>query len=990
MLATKARLPRLWHVFAQRLVMANVTATTGIDNFTGTGGTNNTSSSTDVILFTSQTQLQPGDRLDGGAGTDTLRLGGSIDFTTAGTSGVNTGLRNLEIIRFNGAFTATFRSDQFGAGLLSDTLTLRGTTGTQTIVINMVPAATTLNMIGWQFNTWTGGTDIISVNGSTDDDTIFVSSQHTRFDGGAGSDTIDYSNWSGTFTLTLNGSTWVNATWGSGVYDTLRNVENVVGSLGDDTITGDGLDNRLSGAAGNDVLDGAGGNDTLDGGAGADTMTGGMGSDTFYVDDAGDVVIERATNAGTDLVYASVTFSAAGTNQDGIENITLTGTAAINATGNALANVLTGNSAANVLTGNAGHDQLFGNGGNDTLNGGDGNDLLDGGTGADSMTGGTGNDTFYVDDAGDVVIDRATDAGIDLVYSSVTFSAAGTNQDGIENITLTGTAAINATGNALANVLTGNSAANVLDGGTGADTMTGGAGADIYYVDNAGDVVVDRATDAGLDLVYSSVTFSAAGTNQDGIENITLTGTAAINATGNALANVLTGNSAANVLDGGAGADTMTGGAGADTYYVDNAGDVVIDRATDAGIDLVYSSVTFSAAGTNQDGIENITLTGTAAINATGNALANVLTGNSGANVLIGGAGNDTLIGGLGSDTLTGGAGADVFVYSPFDTSTAQLDVVTDFSIADGDRISLGSTGPATFEATAKWLIRNDSSGNAILNATYADNLQRLILLDVARDALTADVFIFDTSLTPRVLTGGTGNNTLFGGLGNDALTGGSGNNILVGDAGDDQLLGSDLVDVLDGGTGADVMTGGLGNDWYYVDNVGDVVNESNPNEGRDRVYSSISFALTGTAAGVEDAFLTGAANLNLTGNGLANQLTGNSGNNVLDGGLGNDVLDGGLGNDTLIGGAGNDSLIGGGGADVFVFAGNFGRDTIRDFVATEDRLDLRALGIDSAAELMPYASNSGSNLALNFGSGNQITINNLQLSQIHDGMFVV
>ncbi len=90
------------------------------------------------------------------------------------------------------------------------------------------------------------------------------------------------------------------------------------------------------------------------------------------------------------------------------------------------------------------------------------------------MTGGAGNDTYTVDNAGDVVVELSSDAGTDLVNSSVTFSAAGTNQSGIENITLTGTANINATGNALANVLTGNSGNNVLDGGTGADTMTGG------------------------------------------------------------------------------------------------------------------------------------------------------------------------------------------------------------------------------------------------------------------------------------------------------------------------------------------------------------------------------------------------------------------------------------------------------------------------------------------------------------------------------------
>ena len=47
------------------------------------------------------------------------------------------------------------------------------------------------------------------------------------------------------------------------------------------------------------------------------------------------------------------------------------------------------------------------------------------------------------------------------------------------------------------------------------------------------------------------------------------------------------------MLDGGAGADTMAGGAGNDTYYVDNAGDTVIE-ASDAGTDLVSSSVSYT------------------------------------------------------------------------------------------------------------------------------------------------------------------------------------------------------------------------------------------------------------------------------------------------------------------------------------------------------------------------------------------------------------
>ena len=66
----------------------------------------------------------------------------------------------------------------------------------------------------------------------------------------------------------------------------------------------------------------------------------------------------------------------------------------------------------------------------------------------------------------------------------------------------------------------------------------------------------------------------------------------------------------------------MAGGMGYDTYVVDNAGDVVTEGAS-AGTDLVQSTISY-VLGAN---LENLTLTGTAAINATGNTLNNVLTG---------------------------------------------------------------------------------------------------------------------------------------------------------------------------------------------------------------------------------------------------------------------------------------------------------------------------------------------------------------------------
>jgi Ca2+-binding RTX toxin-like protein len=307
-------------------------------------------------------------------------------------------------------------------------------------------------------------------------------------------------------------------------------------------------------------------------------------------------VTEQA-NEGTDTVEGSLTYTL-GAN---VENLTLTGAAAINGTGNLLDNTLMGNSAANILTG------------------------------------GAGNDTYVVS-AGDSVVEQA-DQGLDTVQSDVTWTL-GAN---FEALTLTGMANINGTGNARDNLLTGNSGANVL---------TGGAGNDVYVI-GAGDTVVEGAT-AGTDTILSGVTTTLSAN----VELLGLTGIAAINGTGNSLNNVLTGNNAANVLDGGAGADTLAGLDGNDTYHVDNTGDLVIELANN-GTDLVQSSVTYTLAAN----VENLTLTGTGAINGTGNGSANVMLGNRGANVLSGAAGDDSLRGGLGNDTLNGSSGNEMYLF---------------------------------------------------------------------------------------------------------------------------------------------------------------------------------------------------------------------------------------------------------------------------------------------------------------------------------------
>jgi len=269
-----------------------------------------------------------------------------------------------------------------------------------------------------------------------------------------------------------------------------------------------------------------------------------------------------------------------------VENLTLTNTSTTNVTG-------TGNSGDNILMGSSGANTLVGGAGNDTLN--------PGSAGTDTLQGQTGDDTYIVDRTG-ITLTEAANEGTDTVKSSITFTLA-TN---FENLTLTntGTTVVTGTGNSANNVLTGSSGSNTLVGGAGDDTLDarlggtdilqGQTGNDTYIIDRTTTLTLTEAASEGTDTVQSSVTFTL-GTN---FENLTLTGSAAINATGNSAGNVLTGNAAANTLSGGLGADTYqyTSGGGADT--IDNvAADSLIDQLTFT--DLASSAITFSKSGNN-------------------------------------------------------------------------------------------------------------------------------------------------------------------------------------------------------------------------------------------------------------------------------------------------------------------------------------------------------------------------------------------------------
>ncbi|BBD63171.1 YD repeat-containing protein (plasmid) [Nostoc sp. HK-01] len=602
-------------------------------------------------------------------------------------------------------------------------------------------------------------------------------------------------------------------------------------------------------------------------------------ANTFTDIDAGDSLTYKATLVNDSPLPSWLTFNPAtstfsGTpslSDVGIINIKVVATDSQGAIASDIFTInirnLTGTSGKDTITGTLNNDLIEGLAGDDTLVGLAGDDTLDGGSGKDTMTGGLGDDIYIVDNSGDKVVENANE-GIDTVRASISYTLG----ENVENLILTGTRSLSGTGNALNNLITGNSGGNILkgdagndtldggagndtlDGGVGDDLMIGGAGNDIYYVDSSNDQITE-AVNEGTDTVRASVTWTLG----DNLENLILTGNSAIDGTGNALKNSITGNSADNnlfggdnddtlkgdagndtldggagndTLDGGVGDDLMIGGIGNDTYYVDSINDQIVELAHE-GTDTVRSAITWVLG----DNLENLVLTGSKAIDGTGNALRNSITGNSGDNSLSGGddndtlkgnAGNDTLDGGAGNDTLDGGVGDDLMIGGT-GNDTYYVDSIND------QIVELANEGTDTVRTSVTW--------------TLGDNLENLILTG-------ADTINGTGNALRNNITGNSANNLLFGGDDIDTLKGNDGDDTLDGGNGNDTLTGGNGNDTLIGGLGSDRLTGGAGNDRFVFNSL---------TEGTDTItdFSSADDVLVVTVL---------LANLNYTGtNPIAN-----------------------------------------------------------------------------------------------------------------------
>jgi Ca2+-binding RTX toxin-like protein len=290
-----------------------------------------------------------------------------------------------------------------------------------------------------------------------------------RIQGGRGKDTLD----AGTAGVTLMGEQGDDVLIGNGNDNILiggHGSDELYGSNGNDLMIGDSGDDVMFGSDDNDTLIGGDGNDFLNSGGGVDHLEGGAGDDEYLVQ-VGDTLSEAA-NAGIDTVFSGNSH-VLGAN---FENLVISNSDPRNGTGNALDNAITGGTGANRLMGLGGNDILSGLGGTDTL------------------MGGLGNDT-YVGITGDIVTENANE-GIDTILSSVHGTLSGIQH--VENLTLTGAANLNASGNSLDNRLTGNGGDNRLRGGAGIDTLDGRGGVDTYVF-----AAVSESTGIGRDRVLN-------------------------------------------------------------------------------------------------------------------------------------------------------------------------------------------------------------------------------------------------------------------------------------------------------------------------------------------------------------------------------------------------------------------------------------------------------------------------------------------------------
>ena len=467
------------------------------------------------------------------------------------------------------------------------------------------------------------------LQGDTADNRIYGADGDDTIQGGAGADTLDGASAGAPSNTTdvnntlsyANSVAAVNVNLANGVVsggdaagDVISHFRHVIGSAGNDTLTGDIYDNSLDGGEGNDLLDGGQGNDTLIGGSGNDILYGGTGDDSLSGGAGNDTLVG---GAGADMLDGGL--AAAGTTamnmasyETASQAVSIDLTQSVQ-TGNAGGDEV-GDRLTNIqgVIGSAYDDTLKGDGLNNSLVGGAGNDTLIGGLGSDTLDGGEGTDTTsYQESASGVTVNLTTNvngggsADRDVLLNIENIIGS----DGLDSDLSAARGADNITGNQSANKLEGLKGNDTLYGMAGDDTLLGGQGND-----------------------------------------------------------VLDGGSGMDDVEGGDGDDTLSGGIDqqADTLDGGTGTNTVTYASSSMGVFAYLNDASKNAGGAAGDTYINIQ-------NLVGSGLADWLQGTSGDNLLDGGLGDDTLVADSGNDTFIGGDGRDTLIWNAAEGSVLNM-----------------------------------------------------------------------------------------------------------------------------------------------------------------------------------------------------------------------------------------------------------------------------------------------------------------------------
>ncbi|MEO0328950.1 MAG: calcium-binding protein, partial [Pseudomonadota bacterium] len=804
----------------------------------------------------------------------------------------------------------------------------------------------------------TGDSGNNTLSGGLGNDVLRGNAGADFLDGGAGTDTVDYAG-SSAVDINLTANT---ASGGDANGDEFDNIENIIGSSNDDTLTGNLLDNELRGEAGDDVLSGIAGENRLFGGSGDDTIIGGAGRDLIDGGAGNNDSVEYSNSTEGVLVNLATGVGQGGDAQDdsfvGIEN--LTGSDFDDdLTGNSDVNVLTGGLGDDVLNGGAGADVLIGGVGSDAANystanagvqinlsldtasgsdasgdtfvsienvigsnfddtitgdiednillGGAGNDLFSGLGGADTISGGAGYDT--------VDYSLSTSFQVDLNISSEQFGgdAEGDILSGIEGV-------IGGSGD---DVFVGNGLANTFTGGDGDDTASGGLGGDVLAGGLGSDTVEYQNSDAGINLFLDGTISSGGHAEGDVVTGFETAGGSEFDdiIVGAEFDETLLGRDGGDTLVGGGGADILDGGIGFDfaSYQTSSEGVIVNLQTGITGLGGDETGDSFISIEGLHGSVhsDNLVASDSGSI-LDGNEGDDTLTGGTSDDIIFGGSGDDIISGEAGADTIDGGAGNDTVTYQT-SLSSVTIDLSADFAndAAGGDAagddlanienvIGTDFNDSLTGDATAN-ILQGGVGDDRLVGLGGADTL----IGGAGRDV--ADYSVSDAAVEVD-LVAGTGDggdsegDTLFevedviGSSQDDMLLGDANDNELIGGEGDDEIRGADGDDTLDGGAGNDVLEGGIGAD--AIDG----------GAGTDTVdyQASTAFVSVDLDLGVVSGGHANGDTLNsienITATDFDDILIGNDDKNVLDGGAGNDLLVGGENADTLIGGDGIDT----------------------------------------------------------------------------------